>query len=170
MFWLFSSEYSLEKGLMKLIEVTNQLEISSCQEICEAIKSNNIESLKTELFKRVKIIFAWRHKEITHGIYWITRKHYGDLTLVWQEIFDRILFQIQTVDTEILGSNFKFLVFFPILNFLINFFFFFAPNVDFLSAQRLFSFSGLFSLLHVNIILPFLHNYYFLLFILFTFV
>lgn len=50
---------------MKLIEVTNQLEISSCQEICEAVKSNNIESLNIEFFKRVKITFVLRHKEIT---------------------------------------------------------------------------------------------------------
>lgn len=54
---------------MKLIQVTNQLEISLCQEICELVKSNNNESLKTECFKRVKIIFVLGHKEIIQGIY-----------------------------------------------------------------------------------------------------
>lgn len=43
---------------MKLLEVPNQLEISSCQEICEAAKSDNIESLKSEFFRRVKITFV----------------------------------------------------------------------------------------------------------------
>lgn len=58
MFWVFSSEYSLEMKLMKLLEVPNQLEISSCQEICEAAKSDNIESLKSEFFRKVKITFV----------------------------------------------------------------------------------------------------------------
>lgn len=63
-------EYSQwKKELMKLIEVTNQLEVSSCQEICEAVKSTNTESLKNEIFKRGKIIFVLRHKEITQDIY-----------------------------------------------------------------------------------------------------